>query len=100
MNNAIFKKTVENVSSHIDIKLITNDARKSYLVSEWNYHTTKFFSENLLAIEIKKHETNKQIFMNKPVYLALSISELSKIVMFEFWYDCVKPKYGEEAKLC
>ena len=38
--------------------------------------------------------------MNKPVYLGLSILELSKILMYEFWYDYVKPKYGEKAKLC
>ena len=41
-----------------------------------------------------------QIFMNKPVYLGLSILEVSKIVMYEFWYDHVKPKYREEGKLC
>ena len=38
--------------------------------------------------------------MNKPVYLGLSILELSKILMYEFWYDYVKPKYGKKAKLC
>ena len=38
--------------------------------------------------------------MNEPVYLGLSIPELSKILMYEFWYDHVKPKYGEKAKLC
>ena len=38
--------------------------------------------------------------MNKHVYLGLSILELSKILMYEFWYDYVKPKYGEKAKLC
>ena len=38
--------------------------------------------------------------MNKPVYLGLSILELSKILMYEFWYDYVKPKYDEKAKLC
>ena len=53
-------------------------------------------TEHLLAIQMKKTE----IFMNKPVYLGLSILELSKIVMYEFWYDYVKPKYGEKAKLC
>ena len=64
-------------------------------MSKPNYHTTKFFTENLLAIEIKK----TQILMNKPVYLDLSIYEVSKIVMYEFWYNCVKPKYSEKAKL-
>ena len=52
--------------------------------------------ENLLAIEMKK----TQIHMNKPVYLGVSILELSKMLIYEFWYDYVKPKYGEKAKLC
>ena len=55
---------------------------------------TKFFTENLLALDIEK----AKILMNKPVYLGLSILELSKILMYEFWYDYVKPKYGEKAK--
>ena len=38
--------------------------------------------------------------MHKPVYLGLSILELSKILMYEFWYDYVKPKHGEKVKLC
>ena len=63
-------------------------------MSEPNYHTTKFFTENLLAIEMKKTE----ILMNKPVYLGLSILELSKILMYEFWYDYVKSKYCEKTK--
>ena len=96
INNAVFGKTMENVRKHRDIKLVTTERRRNYLVSEPNYHTTKFFTETLLAIEMKKTE----ILMNKPVYLGLSILELSKILMYEFWYDYVKPKYGENAKLC
>ena len=87
---------MENVRKHRDIKLVTTKRRRDYyLVSEPNHHTTKFFTENLLAIELKK----TQITMNKPVYLGLSILDLSKIVMYEFWYDYIKPKYGENAKL-
>ena len=96
MNNAVFGKTMENVRKHRDIKLVTTERRRNYLVSEPNYHTTKFFTENLLAIEMKKTE----ILMNKPVHLGLSILELSKILMYEFWYDYIKQKYGKKAKLC
>ena len=53
MNNAVFGKTTENVRKHRDIKLVTTERRKNYLVSETNEHTTKFFTENSLAIEIK-----------------------------------------------
>ena len=54
MNNAVFGKTMENVRKHRDIKLVTTERRRNYLVSEPNYHTTKFFTEHLLAIEMKK----------------------------------------------
>ena len=54
MNNAVFGKTMENVRKHRDIKLVTTERRRNYLVSEPNYHTTKFFTETLLAIEMKK----------------------------------------------
>ena len=72
MNNAIFGKTMENVKrkkKKVDIKIVTTEKRKNYLVSEPNYHTAKFFIKNLLAVEMKK----TQIIMNKPVCLELSI---------------------------
>ena len=96
MNNAVFGKTMENARKHIDIKLVITERRRNYLVSKSSYHTTKFFTKNILAIEMKKTE----ILMNKPVYLGRSILEVSKILMHEFWYDYVKLKYGEKAKLC
>ena len=96
MNNAVFGKTMENVRKHRDIKLVVTERRRNYLVPEPNYHTTKFFAENLLAIEMKRAE----ILINKPAYLGLSILELIKILMYEFWYDYVKPKDGEKMKLC
>ena len=65
MNNAVFGKTMENVRKHRDIKLVTTNKRRNQLVSEPNYHTTKWFSKNLLAIEMKK----TRVKMNKPVYL-------------------------------
>ena len=69
MNNLVFEKTMENLRKHRDIKLVTTEARKNYLVSKLNCHTPTIFSEYLLAIEMKR----TQIFMNKPVYLRLSI---------------------------
>ena len=80
MNNSVFGKTIENVRKHRDIKLVTTDKRRNQLVSESNYHTTKWFSENLLAIAIKKAKIN----MNKPVYLGLSILEISKTPSMNF----------------
>ena len=59
MNNSVFGKTMENVRKHRDIKLVTTDEKRNKLASEPNYHTTKHFSENLLAIEMKKKNKSK-----------------------------------------
>ena len=75
MNNAVFWKTMENVRKYRDIKLVTTEMKRNYLVSEPNYHTTKFFTEILLAIEMKKKKKKKktEILINKPVHLRLSM---------------------------
>ena len=96
MNNSVFVKTIENVRKHRDIKLVTTEEKRIKLVWELNYQTSNRFSENLLAIEIKK----TKLKMNKPVYLSMSILDISKTLMYEFWYDYVKPKYQDKANLC
>ena len=96
MNNSVFGKTMENIRKHRDIKLVTTDKKISKLVSEPNYHTINSISEDLSIIEMKK----TKVKMNKPIYLGLSILEISKILMYEFWYDYMKPKYGNDDKLC
>ena len=80
MNSTVFRETMENVRKHRYIKLVTKEKRRNCLVSEPNYHTTKFFTENVVAIEMRK----TQILMNKLAYLGLSVLDLSKTVMYEF----------------
>ena len=96
MNNSVFGKTMENIRKHRDIKLVTTDKKRSKLVSEPNFHAMNLISENLSIIEMKK----TKIKMNKPIYLGLSILEISKILMYEFWYDYMKPKYNDNVRLC
>ena len=96
INNSVFGKKMENFRKHRDIKLVTTDKRRNLLASEPNYHTTKYFSENLLAIEMKK----TKVKMNMPVYLGMSILDINKTLMCEFWYDYIKPKYQENARQC
>ena len=67
MNNAFFGRTMENVRKHRDIKFVTTETRRNYLVSEPNYHTTNFFTEHLLAIKIKKKK-KKQTSKNRNTY--------------------------------
>ena len=97
MNNSVFGKTVENVRNYTDIKFVTTDKTRKRLVSEANYRTHKTFSEHLMAIEMKK---KKKVKMTKPIYLGLSVLDISKTLMYEFWYDYIKPKFRDRAKLC
>ena len=86
MNNAVLGKTMENVRKHRDIKLVKTDKKRNKLVSEPNYHTMKLMDDNLAIIEMKK----VNVKMNKPIHLGLSILDISKITMYEFWYDFIK----------
>ena len=96
MNNAVFGKTMENVRKHRDIKLVKSDKKRNKLVSEPNFHTMKLIDNNLAITEMRK----VKVKMNKPIYLGLSILDISKITMYEFWYDYVKIKYEDKARLC
>ena len=96
MNNAAFGKTMENIRKHRDIKLVTTDKKRSKLVSEPNYHTMNYISEDLSITEMNK----TKVKMNKPIYLGLSILDISKILMYEFWHNYMKLKYGNDVKLC
>ena len=96
MNNSVFGKTMENISKHRNIKLVTS--RESYLktVMKPNFKSGILFGENLMGCEIGKIK----VVMNKPVYLGQAILDLSKIIMYEFHYDYMKPKYGDDLTLC
>ena len=96
MNNSVFGETMENTRKHRGIKIVTAEEKRIKLVSQPNYHTTKQFSEKLLAIEMK----NTKVKMNKPIYLGMPILDISKTLMYEFWHDHIKPKYKDKAKLC
>ncbi|KAK3727479.1 hypothetical protein QZH41_006420 [Actinostola sp. cb2023] len=95
MNNSVFGKTMENIRSRKDIHLITNEKDAKRLISKPNYQHRSIFSENLIAIQMKK---TKLVF-DKPVYLGMSILDLSKTLMYDFHYGYIKNKYNEKAKL-
>ena len=87
MNNSVYGKTMENIRKHKDIKLVTSNTRRKKLASEPNYHTCKHFSENLIAIEMRK----TKIHMRKAVYIGQAVLDISKTLMYESWYDYIKP---------
>ena len=96
MNNAVFGKTMENVRKYRDIKLVKTDKKRNKLVSEPNFHTMKLIDNNLAIIEMRK----VKVKMNKPICIGLSILDISKNTMYEFWYDYVKIKYEDKTRLC
>ena len=96
MNYSVFGKTMENIRNHRDIRVVTTDKRRSILASEPNYHSTKYISKDLLIMEMRKTEVR----MNKPIYLGQAILDISTALMYEFWYDYIKPKYGDKAGPC
>ena len=81
---------------HGDVKLVTAEYKRNKLASEPNSHSTKCISKHLLVMEMKKTEVK----MNKPIYLGQAILDISKTLIYEFWYDYIKPKYGDKARLC
>ena len=85
-------KMLENT----DIILVITDKKRIKLVSEPNYHMMNYISEDLSIIEMKR----TKVKMNKPIYIGLSILEINKLLMYEFWYVYMKPKYGDNVKLC
>ena len=95
MNNSVFGKTMENVRNRVDIQLISSEEKALKLFSKPNFDKRTIFSENLIAV----HMHRKKLKLNKPIYLGMSILELSKTLMFDFHYNYIKPKYGKNAKL-
>ena len=86
---------MKNDGKHRDIKLVTAEAKRNKLACEPNYHCTKSISKYLLVMKMKKTEVK----INKPIYLGQAVLDLSKILMFEFWYDYLKPMYGDKIRL-
>ena len=96
MNNSVFGETMENVRDHRVIKIVTTNKQRNKFCSEPNYHSTNYISKDLFIIEMKKAEVK----MNKPVSLGQAILDISKTLIYKFWYDYIKPKQVDIARLC
>ena len=95
MDNSVFGKTMESVQKHRNIKLVTSKEAYLRTVMEPNFKSGVLFGENLMGCEMGKIK----VVMNKPVYLGQAILDLSKVIMYEFHYDYMVPKYGEKLNL-
>ena len=95
MNNSVFGKTLENMTNRVDTPLITSDKEAQKLAAQLNYECCTIIDENLVAVHMKK----TKLYFNIPVYLGMSILDLSKSLMYAFHYNYIKTKYGDKAKL-
>ena len=95
MNNSVFGKTMENIRNRVNVKLVNTGEQFKKLAAKPNYENRIIFNENLVSVHMKK----TSLTMDKPVYLGMCILDLSKIIMFDFHYKYIKPKYGNKAKL-
>jgi len=95
MDNSVFGKTMENMRNRVDIRLCTSSDKASKLIVKQNFRHCTIFDENLVAVHMKM----TKIVYNKPVYLGMCVLDLSKTLMYEFYYDYIKQKYGDKANL-
>ena len=95
MNNSVFGKTMENVRNRVDIRLVNDEKKWNKLAQKHNFKSATIFSENLVAVHMKR----TSVKLNKPIYLGMSILDLSKTLMYNFHYEYIKPKCGENARL-
>ncbi|XP_077270985.1 uncharacterized protein LOC143902161 [Temnothorax americanus] len=98
MNNAVFGKTMENVRNHVDIKLVTKWKSRygaEAMIARPNFHSSSVFSENLVAIELRKLEVK----FYKPIYVGMCIFDLSKVCLYEFHHEYMSPLYRDSCRI-
>ena len=95
MNNAVYGKTMENVRDHIDFELVDTPERFQKCVNNPTFKYRHIINENLVGVEKLKHTVK----LNKPIYVGVSILDLSKMHMYSFYYDVLKQKYKDKVRL-
>ena len=95
MNNAMYVKTMENVKIRIDVKLVNRGNNYLKRISKLSYMSQKIFDNNFVAIR----KIKLALKLNKPAYIGMCMLELSKVLMYEFYYNYIKNKYGNKSKL-
>jgi len=95
MNNSVFGKTMENIRNRVDVRLLKTEKGVTQYIKKPNFKSFKIFSENLIAVHMNKTSMK----FNKPIYVGMSILEISKTLMYDFHYNTIKKRYNENSKL-
>ena len=95
MNNAVFGKTVENIRKRVNFQLVCDQKKLSQLSAKCNFDHATIFSENLVGVHMRK----TKLTFNKPVFVGMSILDISKTLMFDFHFNFAKKKWPN-CRLC
>jgi hypothetical protein len=95
MNNSVFGKTMENVRNRVDIRIVNDEKKWNKLSKKHNFKSVTIFSEHLVAVRMRR----TSVKLKKPIYLGMSILDISKTLMYDFHYNYIKSKYGDNAEL-
>ena len=95
MNNSVFGKTIENVRKRVDMKFVKTEAELRKLANKPNFKNIKIYSKDLLACHMQK----ESVLLDKPIYIGMSVLDISKTLMYEFHYEAIKQRYKDKAKL-
>ena len=91
----MYVKTMENVKIRIDVKLVNSGKNYLKCISKLSYMSQKIFDNNFVVIR----KIKLALKLNKPAYIGMCMVELSKVLMYEFYYNYIKNKYGNKSKL-
>ena len=97
MNNSVFGKTMENLLKRVDVKLVRGDEEDKLrrLIASPAFARANIFDDNHAAIQVHK----SRLTLNRPVYVGMSILDLSKRLMYDFYYNQIKARYGDRFQL-
>ena len=95
MNNAVFGKTLENLRKRLRVQLVNNQSKVRKLTGKPTFHAFRIFNEDLVA----GHILQQCLYLNRPIYVGFCILDLSKILMYDFHYNYIKKKYGQNTQL-
>ncbi len=95
MNNSVFGKTMENLRKRVNVKVVNDKKKLSKLIASPSFDSFRLFFEELAALNMKK----TKLYLNRPIYVGFAILDLSKLLMYQFHYEYMKPKYGCNGKL-
>jgi len=86
---------MENLRKRLLVQLVNNQSKERRLTSKATFHAFRIFNEDLVAV----HMLKQHLYLNRPIYVGFSILNLSKILMYDFHYNCIKKRYGQNVQL-